>query len=121
MPTWGGHSVYNRVVQSCSALASVPVGLTKVESSLTFLSDTDCLDIRAGQPDDHLAQMAAAKKEAFKSHNGDSIVAWICTSMSELTNHPLVTSARPGNFYRFRNGRVSLYTDFSFKTSVEYK
>ena len=63
------------MVQSCSALASVPVELTKAESSLTLLSDTDCLDIRAGQPDDHLVQTADAKKEAFKSHNGDSVVA----------------------------------------------
>ena len=54
-------------------LASVPVEWTKAATSLTFLSDTDCLDIRAGQPDDHLVQMAAAKKEAFKSHNGDSV------------------------------------------------
>ena len=63
------------MVQSCSALASVPVELTKAASSLTFPSDNDGLDICAGQPDDHLVQMAAAKKGALKSHDGDSIVA----------------------------------------------
>ena len=67
--------VHNRVVQLCSALASVPVELTNAESCSTFLSDIDGLNICAGQPDDHLVQMAAAKKGVFRSHDGESIVA----------------------------------------------